>query len=272
MSWASEITAWILRLLSNKKPYVAKQKEVYFRERFASTAEFFAHFGNKFNFGDKTVLDIGCDTGATCFYMAFNGAKKVVGTDINEEAINFAKKKLTEYPSLADVISFFTLKDLPKEQFDIVLSKDSFEHYSNPESFMKTMKQYLKLDGIMVIGFCPLWKSPYGGHIKNFSSLPWIHLLFPEPILMKELRRYYKDQRIESFSKIIGGSGLNKMTYERFLRIVKDNGLEFDYIDTNTTSRSPHKYIAKIFKLLSRLPQIRDYLTVSVYCILRIKH
>ena len=49
MSWASEITAWILRLLSNKKPYVAKQKEVYFRERFASTAEFFAHFGKKFN-------------------------------------------------------------------------------------------------------------------------------------------------------------------------------------------------------------------------------
>jgi len=148
--------------------------------------------------------------------MAFNGAAKVVGVDINEEAINFAKRKLIEYPTVAGAVSFFVLKDLPKEKYDIILSKDSFEHYANPESMMYIMRQHLKFDGIIIVGFEPLWKSPFGGHIRDFSRFPWIHLLFPEPILMEELRRFFKDKRIKSFSQIIGGSGLNKMSYKGF--------------------------------------------------------
>ena len=273
MSWTYMLAAWILRLLSTKKPYAAKQTEQSFKDayapEFASTAEYFARFGNKVNFIGKTVLDFGCDIGSSCFYMSFNGAAKVVGTDINEEAINFAKSKLIEYPSQINVISFFVVKDLPNEQFDIIFSKDSFEHYVNPEMIIDSMKQYLKPNGILVIGFSPLWKSPYGGHLNTFSRWPWIHLLFPEPVLMQELRRHFKNEQIKSFAQI--ASGLNKITYERFLGIVKENGLEFSYLETNMASKSKDQFILKIFKLLSLFPPIRDYFTVSIYCILRIK-
>jgi SAM-dependent methyltransferase len=267
MPWTYDLTAWILRLISNKKPYVPKEEEVYFKEIFATTAVYFAKFGNKVDFADKTVLDVGCHTGASCFYLAFNGAARVVGTDINEEAINFAKQKLAEYPSLVNVVSFCILRDLPREQFDIVMSKESFEHYSNPESMMDAMKQHLKPKGIIVVGFEPLWKSPYGGHISAFSRLPWIHLLFPEPILMQELRRYFKNQRITSFEEM----GLNKMTCERFLRIIKDNELETDFIEVNLAYSPLGKCLARIFKVLSLFSSIREYFSVNLYCILRAK-
>jgi len=56
------------------------------------------------------------------------------------------------------------------------------------------MKQYLKQDGLLVIGFSPLWKAPYGGHIRFMTKLPWAHLIFPEEVIMAERRRFRPDE------------------------------------------------------------------------------
>ena len=131
-------------------------------------------FKGKINSKGKTILDIGCGYGSVCIYLAQNGAKKVVGVDINRTRILFAKTKLNnDYPKLSNIVDFKHVEDLDDEKFDIVLSKDSFEHFSDPEKFIFSMKNNLKKDGVMVIGFSPLWKSPYGGHtnIYDYSSL-----------------------------------------------------------------------------------------------------
>jgi hypothetical protein len=60
-----------------------------------------------------------------------------------------------------------------------VFSKDSFEHFAEPEAIVERMIEVLQPDGRLVIGFDPLWKGPTVGHIDFMTKLPWAHLLFP---------------------------------------------------------------------------------------------
>jgi SAM-dependent methyltransferase len=196
--------------------------------------------------------------------MALNGAKLVVGIDINKEKIEFCRKKISnDYQSLLGIVDFRYVDNIGKKKFDIVLSKDSFEHYSNPEDFILTMKQYLKKDGIMVIGFSPLWKSPYGGHISDMTKFPWAHLIFPKSIIIAEQNRFYPKHDVMSCRQFTGG--LNKMTLRRYLKIIQKSGLEISFFRTNISSR---KTMA-LLNILRQIPFCREFFTVSVYSILK---
>ena len=46
---------------------------------------------NEFNFSNKTVLDIGCNSGQYCFYAKQAGAKSVTGLDVDKNRIYQAK-------------------------------------------------------------------------------------------------------------------------------------------------------------------------------------
>lgn len=238
----------------------------FFQRSIASTIEFFNRLDNQVNYQDKSVLDVGCGLGATSIYLALQGAKKVVGIDIYPEWKNLPWSKLSTYKNLQDVVVFKYAEELANdEKFDIVLSKDSFEHFSNPEEMTDFMVQHLKPDGLMVIGFAPLWKSPYGAHARFLTSFPWIHLLFPEELLMHEFRRFLKDDRIVSFKDI--ADGLNKMTYQRFIDIIQRHGLKFEFLKTNVSSNPKQMIILGIFNVIRHIPMLREYFTVNVYSI-----
>ena len=113
--------------------------------------------------------------------------------------------------------------------------------------------------GELAIGFGPLWKSPYGGHIKYMTRLPWAHLLFSETVILRERERFFPDQRARHYGEIVGG--LNQMTLARFESIIAANRLERVYFRANA-SRHP---AATLFSLASRLPCAREYLTFNLY-------
>jgi SAM-dependent methyltransferase len=236
---------------------------------FASSAEFFKRYKGHVDFKDKTVLDVGCARGSTCYYVVLNGAAQAVGVDIRKEAVSFAQSRISENPTWHNRVAFKLLSDLNGAQFDIVLSKDSFEHYENPEKFISFLKDHVKPGGKIVIGFSPLWKSPYGGHLWTLSRWPWIHLVFPESAIMTELRRYYKDDSAQSYRDV--ATGLNKMTLSRFNQIVKENGLKVEYLEFNVSSQRKSMCILTLFKGLRLIPGLKEYFTVSVYSILQIK-
>jgi SAM-dependent methyltransferase len=242
--------------------------ETYFEKGFESSSEFFKRLNGNLDFKDKVVMDVGSGFGSTCFYMAQNGAKRVVGVEINPEALAFARSKLKKYPQ-APVEFKLPSEVSADERFDLIISKDSFEHYDNPEEFILTLKGLLKPDGILCIGFSPLWKSPYGAHITSLTRLPWVHLMFPERVLIRELKGYIPSKKIESFKDVAGG--LNKMTLKRYIKIVDNAGLEFKHFRTNVTSNRKSKFIFSVFRVLCMAPPIRQYFTVNVYSILRIK-
>src|SRR5258708_28397188 len=80
--------------------------EEYFQRGFASTKLYFERLGGKLDFVGKTVMDLGCGFGTTCIYMALNGASNVVGVDVHETRIAFARSKLTPaYPPLAALLA-----------------------------------------------------------------------------------------------------------------------------------------------------------------------
>lgn len=250
-----------------KNPKSDESLEDKFKSGLNEAEEFFnLGFDSKIDFAGKTVIDIGCGLGSTCIYMALNGAQKVVGIDINRDAINFAKLKLSnEYQNLTDIVDFQHANVIEDEKFDIVLSKNSFEHYDDPENIIITMKGYLKRDGMMVIGFEPLWKSPHGGHISYMTNFPWAHLIFPESIIMAEHRKYRPKDNAQSFEQVAGG--LNKMTFSRYLKIIKENNLEIVYLKTNVNVYNSIKF--PLLKVLSLIPFCRDFFTANLYSILR---
>jgi SAM-dependent methyltransferase len=197
--------------------------------------------------------------------MALHGAQQVVGIDIIEDRIAFANSKLRkEYSSLTHKVDFKLVtnpKQLEGKKFDLILSKDSFEHIENPEKYIKELQKYLADNGRVVIGFGPLWKSPYGGHIDYMTGFPWAHLLFPEKIIMKERKRFRPDEDAEKFEQVKGG--LNKMTLKKFKRIMKNSGLYLHYIKTNVHDRK----LARIFHIFSHLPFCEEYFTFNLYSI-----
>ncbi len=240
-----------------------------FEKGFVSSAEFFRRYKGHVDFKDKTVLDMGCGRGSTSYYVVLNGARKAVGVEIRKEYVDFAQSRINRYPSCRGKVKFKLLRDLDATQFDIVLSKDSFEHYQDPETFLSFLKAHLKPGGKLLIGFSPLWKSPYGGHTGALSAWPWIHLVFPESVVMSEFRRCVKDDSIRSYKDV--ACGLNKMTLTRYRQIVEQTGLKVDYLQYNVSSQSKSRCVLALFSGLRLIPGLKEYFTVNLYSILENK-
>jgi len=244
------------------KPADPEDAETYFRWRLAQAERFLRRFGRRLDIRNKTILDFGCGHGAMSFFLAQNGARRVVGVDTDKERIAFAQHKLqSEFSALQDKIRY--LVELQAERFDLVLSEDCFEHYEDPERIMKLLRNYLTPEGRVIIGFSPLWKSPYGGHIGYMTRFPWAHLLFPERIIMLERRRYRPDESARTFAEMRGG--LNKMTYAKFLRTMRASGYQIEYLASNVSDSR----LMPSVNMLRRLPFCFEYFTKNLYAIVR---
>lgn len=74
-----------------------------------------------------------------------------------------------------------TLNKLPQaEPFDIVLSKDTFEHVQDLDHLLKGVAQRVRQGGLLVCGFSPLYYSPNGDHARYDLPLPWMHAFLPD--------------------------------------------------------------------------------------------
>ena len=240
----------------------SEDKEKYFRWRLSQSAIFVNRFGGRFNFRSKSVLDFGCGSGSMCFFLGQKGAARVVGVDIDEERVAFARNKLeSEFSNLLGKVEFALPSDLKEERFDLAVSEDCFEHYEDCVGIMKTIRLRLNPGGRVVIGFSPLWKSPYGGHIGYMTKLPWAHLLFPERIIMRERKRYRPDENAKTFSEMRGG--LNKMTYAKFIETMQTTGFRIEFLATNVSKSKMTRFV----NLIRRLPFCFEYFTKNLYAI-----
>jgi SAM-dependent methyltransferase len=256
----------LFHLISVKNPAPPMSPEAGFDSDDSSTRRFFSRFGPALDLDGKRVLDVGCGTGSTCIEAARREARRVVGIDL--QLVEVARnRRRTLQPALADVIEFVEtvggLEELGGETFDVIFSKDSFEHYADPEHFVHVITRFLAPGGSLVIGFGPLWKAPFGGHIDYITRVPWAHLVFREDVVMKERRRFRPDERAERYEDIVGG--LNKITLGRFRTIMSSSGLDCAFFATNVSDRPA----VRVMKALSRIPAFREFLTINVYSIWR---
>jgi 2-polyprenyl-3-methyl-5-hydroxy-6-metoxy-1,4-benzoquinol methylase len=173
-------------------------------------------FGHQFldEISGKTIIDFGCGEGAEAVEMAQKGAKRVIGIDIREGALQIARKKAIA-TGVQDICLFASSTT---ELAEAIVSIDSFEHFANPAEILRTMNKLLQPAGEVLVSFGPTWYHPLGGHL--FSVLPWAHLIFSEEALIR-WRSTFKTDGAARFSEVAGG--LNQMTIRRFERLVADS-------------------------------------------------
>lgn len=180
-------------------------------------------FGNDFYevIKGNTVIDFGCGVGNQAVEMAVMGASKVIGIDILEDML-VKGRELAQRLSVADRCTFARSAN---ELADIIISKDAFEHFSDPLAVLKTMSALLKKDGYVLATFGPTWKHPYGGHL--FSVFPWAHFVFTEKALIR-WRSDFKSDGATKFSEV--EEGLNQLTIKRFEQIVEKSPLQLEWL------------------------------------------
>jgi SAM-dependent methyltransferase len=162
----------------------------------------------------KIVLDFGCGEGSEAIELAQNGASKVIGIDTQEVLLKRAEEKARRL-GVGSLCEFCGDTEV---RADIIISIDSFEHFTYPERVLRRMHDLLRPGGMLIGSFGPTWYHPYGGHL--FSVFPWAHLLFSEDALIR-WRAGIRNDGASSFGDVEGG--LNQMTISRFEGLVTDS-------------------------------------------------
>ncbi len=254
----------LLRLVSKRTTARPRDyDETYFRRGPSEARTFLQRFGIPIDFRGKRVLDYGCGYGPLAFHLAQEEGATVTGVDIDQARIDFARQRLSsEYPGLAGSVEFKLPQEVNGRQFDIVVSKDSFQHYNDPESVLSQITQLTVPGGLIVIGLGPLWRSPYGGAIDFMTRLPWAHLIFSEKVIMRGRMRYRPEEKAQTYKDTRGG--FNKMTLGRFRRIVAGSGMKVLSFRANASSG----VVGSASRLLAAIPGCREFMTLNVYVVL----
>jgi len=207
------------------------------------------------HFKDKVVIDFGCETGIEAVEIAQHGARKVIGVDLYENSLRGARER-AKNAGVGDRCEFTTKAE---EKADVIMTLDTFEHFSDPAAILKIMRGALKDDGYVLTCFGPTWYHPLGGH--GFSIFPWAHLVFTEKALIRwyndlPLKDYgdYERGKAKNFTDVRGG--LNQLTIRRFEKIVSQSDFRIAEFEARP--------IRKLKPIANRLT--REFTTAIVQC------
>lgn len=216
-------------------------------------------FGDDFfaEIKDKVVLDIGCGGGAEVIGAIRRGARFAIGLD--SRAIFLEAMDKAEESGISNKVEFSTkeLKEVAPETIDILLSQNSFEHFSDPLAILQDGYKVLRSNGKFFITFAPPWLNPFGVHMFFMIKYPWAHLLFSERTIMT-VRRLYRDDNAIRYEEVEGG--LNKMTIRKFERLIDRAGFEFNELIITPIRRIP--------SVMVKIPFLREFVTSTVSAVL----
>lgn len=136
----------------------------------------------------KRVLDISCGTGYGTQFIALQGAREVVGVDVDQTSIDFASKYY-QHPHVSYLQSdAHYVQSLEDASFDLIVSFETIEHLQHPRQFLLEVRRLLKPNGQLFLS-CPNdyrvspWISPYHLHRFRFSEFRDLFLsLFGEAV------------------------------------------------------------------------------------------
>lgn len=159
------------------------KSELYLHLMHIATYEYAKNFVK-----NKKVLDFGCGSGYGTHMLSEN-TESIIGVDISNEAIEYAKK---EYRS--SNLSFMTISELENEKFDIITSFQVIEHVPNDREYTANLKKMLNPGGILIIS------TPDKKHrLFKYIQQPWniFHLKeYTSESLHKTLLKQFKKVEI----------------------------------------------------------------------------
>ena len=135
---------------------------------------------------DRSLLDIGCATGALLEHAAGRGFR-VQGVEVCEPAARYG----VEYRGVPIAVGTLEEADLPGERFGAAHFSHVIEHVPQPRGFLRSVRERLLPGGLMVLVtpntaglqprlFGPDWRSAIADHVHLFSRRNLIRVLVEE--------------------------------------------------------------------------------------------
>jgi ubiquinone/menaquinone biosynthesis C-methylase UbiE len=143
------------------------------------------YFAGEFVKGQR-VLDLGCGTGYGSYYLSQKGARFVLGTDINGEAVQYAGQHY-HAANLAYLQHDALNLPLDRSTFDVVVSFEVIEHLQSAATYLTEVSRVMTDTG-WFIGSTPN-KVTHSPH--NDRSLNPFHCREYEPAELETLLRKF---------------------------------------------------------------------------------
>ena len=104
-----------------------------------------------FRSSDK-ILDIACGTGEfECRILREHPDQQMIGIDISENMLNFAREKCRAYPNAAFLKADASALPFPDQTFDLAISANSLHYFAKPGASLAEMRRVLLPKGSLVI-------------------------------------------------------------------------------------------------------------------------
>ena len=247
----------------------------YFEEQVYTTEKYVIPFINKIKpvSSDMQILEIGCGEAGNLLPFLQRGCT-CIGIDMSDFKVDIARKifeeKKEEGKKLTLIVDdIFNRVGEYGGKFDLIIIRDTLEHIHGHEKFMQDVKQFLKSDGKIFLGFPP-WQNPFGGHqqiaeSKIISKVPFFHLL-PKPIYLGILKMFGESQ--SSIDELLNIRS-TRITIGQFISMMKRLSYKIDleelyFINPNYEVKFKLKPRLQS-KFITSIPYLRNFLVTTCY-------
>lgn len=157
----------------------AKQDEEFIQWRAQKYPLFHELMGLWGNHAGEVVLDYGCGPGTDLVgFLLYSNADKVIGIDVSEKALRFARRRMALHNFKPDKINLIRISDsepkipLADNSVDFIYSQGVLHHTSYPESILKELCRVLKPGkqaSIMVYNRQSVWFHLYVAYFEMIT-------------------------------------------------------------------------------------------------------
>lgn len=133
----------------------------------------------------KRVLDAACGVGYGSAILA-EQAREVVGLDLSEEAIVYARTRYAR-PNVEFRVGDLVAPDLDDEDFDVVCSFETIEHLPDRETYLGHVARVLRHDGVYLVS------TPRADETTTRPTNPYHYVEYGRPDFERLLRGYFAE-------------------------------------------------------------------------------
>jgi SAM-dependent methyltransferase len=236
----------------------------YYRRTESWNDKFWRRTNGSAAINGAVCLDLGCGVGSLTTDLVRLGALRAVGIDPDADRIRIARLAATAFhPDAVDRVEYraSTIQQLGGHAaFDVVVSRDTFEHIHDLPEVLEEVARLLRPDGRMYVGFGPLYRSPFGDHGLLGLRIPWAHLLVAPTPDAPRFGAWPSRRRLDLLDR-----ELNGLTLAEIDATIEASPLVIESVHVNV---SDHPGM-RILSMVRRLGIVSDYVNVNVYAVLR---